>query len=78
MDFDPNAAAAPDGGLFGLPHGPDQARVHVLGVPFEATTSYRAGTSRAPEAILAASVADIVGDASRVVAHCERYLLATI
>lgn len=55
MDFDPNAAAAPDGGLFGLPHGPDQARVHVLGVPFEATTSYRAGTSRAPEAILAAS-----------------------
>lgn len=55
MDFDPDAAATADSGLFGLPHGPDDARVHVLGVPFEATTSYRGGTSRAPEAILAAS-----------------------
>ncbi|MEL6712510.1 MAG: agmatinase family protein [Planctomycetota bacterium] len=55
MDFDPGAASAPDSGIFGLPHGPEDARVHVRGVPFEATTSYRAGTARAPEAVQAAS-----------------------
>lgn len=53
--FDPNAAAAPGSGLFGLPEDPDGARVHVLGVPFDATTSFRKGTARGPEAIRAAS-----------------------
>ncbi len=55
MDFDPNAASTADSGLFGLPHGQADAHVHVLGVPFAATTSYRGGTSHAPAAILAAS-----------------------
>ena len=55
MDFDVNAASPADSGLFGLPHGPGEAHVHVLGVPFEATTSYRPGTGGAPEAVLAAS-----------------------
>jgi len=55
MQFDPDAAAAPGSGLFGLPHGPADAFVHVLPVPFEATTSYRGGTSLGPEAVLAAS-----------------------
>jgi len=55
MDFDPNAASAADSGLFGLPHGRADAHVHVMGVPYEATTSYRGGTAHAPEAILAAS-----------------------
>lgn len=55
MDFDPDAAAAPGSGIYGLPHGPDDALVHVLGVPYEATTSYRGGTSYGPEAVLAAS-----------------------
>lgn len=55
MDFDPNAASGIDSGLFGLPHGPDDARVHVLGMPFEATTSYRGGTAHGPAAVLAAS-----------------------
>lgn len=55
MDFDPGAAAQPGSGIFGLPHAPDEAQVHVLGVPFEATTSYRAGTANGPEAVLAAS-----------------------
>lgn len=53
--FDPNAAAAPDSGIFGLPEDPDGARVHVLGVPFDATTSFRKGTARGPEAIRVAS-----------------------
>ncbi len=55
MHFDPGAASTTDSGLFGLPHGPDDAHVHVMGVPYEATTSYRRGTAHAPEAILAAS-----------------------
>jgi len=54
-EFDPSAAADPDSGIFGLDVSPEQARVHVLGVPFDATTSFRPGTARGPEAILRAS-----------------------
>jgi agmatinase len=53
--FDPGAAAAPDSGIYGLTCTPDEARVHLLPVPFEVTTSYGGGTSRAPAAILEAS-----------------------
>lgn len=54
MSFDPNAAAAPDSGLFGLPDRPD-AEVQLVPVPYAATVSYGGGTERGPEAILAAS-----------------------
>lgn len=54
--FDPNAAAAPDAGIFGLPCAREDSRVILLGVPFDATTSYRPGTARGPEAIRAASM----------------------
>lgn len=53
--FDPNAAAQPGGGLFGLPHDEAEAAVVVLPVAWEATTSYRPGTAGGPTAILAAS-----------------------
>jgi agmatinase len=53
--FDPDAAAAPGSGLFGLPHGPHEAAVWVQPVPFDATTSYRQGTARGPQAVLEAS-----------------------
>ncbi len=53
--FDPNAPAGADAGLYGLPHGVEDAHVVVVPVPFEATVSYRAGTARGPAAILAAS-----------------------
>jgi agmatinase len=53
--FDPSAAAGPDSGLFGLPHGPDDAGVHVLPAPFDATASYRKGAWKGPAAILRAS-----------------------
>lgn len=56
-DFDPDAAAGADADqLFGLPHGVDDARVVVVPVPFEATTSYGRGTAGAPEAVLRASM----------------------
>jgi len=53
--FDPNAAAAPDSGIFGLPNNPRGAHVHVVGVPFDATTSFRKGAAHGPLAILRAS-----------------------
>lgn len=53
--FDPNAAAAPDSGVFGLPHTPDEAAVVLLPIPFEATTSYGGGAVDGPRAILEAS-----------------------
>ena len=54
-DFDPSGAAPSDSGLFGLPHSADEARVHVLPLPFDATTSYRAGAAEGPACILEAS-----------------------
>lgn len=53
--FDPGAAAAPGSGIFGLPHSAAEAAVHVLPVPFDATTSYRKGAARGPAAVLRAS-----------------------
>jgi agmatinase len=53
--FDPDAAASSSSGIYGLPFTPDEAKVIVVPVPFEATTSYGGGASRAPEAVLEAS-----------------------
>jgi agmatinase len=55
MAFDPNAAALPDSGVFGLPFSPDDSKVVLIPVPFEATTSYGGGTADGPKAILEAS-----------------------
>jgi agmatinase len=52
--FDPSSAAR-HGGIYGLPHTPDAARVVLVPVPWEATVSYGTGTSDGPAAILAAS-----------------------
>ncbi|MBI1189761.1 MAG: arginase [Tepidisphaera sp.] len=56
MSFDPDAAAAPGTGIFGLPHSRDDSRVVLIPVPFDATTSYRRGTCDGPNAILHASM----------------------
>ena len=53
--FDPDAAATGDG-LFGLDTKPEQARVVVIPVPFDATTSYRPGTAAGPAHVLQASM----------------------
>ena len=53
--FDPNGAAAEGSGIFGLRHTPESARVVLIPVPFEATTSYGGGTSEGPRAIIQAS-----------------------
>lgn len=51
--FDPDSPA--EGGLYGLPVEPRDARVVVLPVPYEATTSSGHGTSGGPAAVLEAS-----------------------
>lgn len=53
--FDPNAAAAPDSGVFGLPDAAEQAEIHLVPVPFAATVSYGGGAEHGPEAIRQAS-----------------------
>ena len=52
--LDPSSAAAESAGIFGLRHTPRSARVILIPVPFEATTS-SGGTSEGPAAILRAS-----------------------
>ncbi|HSP33776.1 MAG TPA: agmatinase family protein [Thermoanaerobaculia bacterium] len=55
MNFDPDAPAGEDSGIYGLPFTPDQSYVVIVPVPFEATTSYGGGTSKGPKAVLEAS-----------------------
>jgi agmatinase len=55
MTFDPNAAATADSGIFGLPFTPEDSKIVLIPVPYEATTSYGGGTSNGPAAILEAS-----------------------
>jgi len=54
-NFDPNAASAPDSGIFGLSSSEADSAIVLMPVPFAATVSYGGGAERGPEAILAAS-----------------------
>lgn len=54
--FDPNAAAAPDAGIFGLTCERSDAGVVLLPVPFDATTSYGGGAGVGPAVIFDASM----------------------
>jgi agmatinase len=55
VDFDPNALASKDLGIYGLPFDTQTARTVLLPVPWEVTVSYGAGTAVGPESILKAS-----------------------
>jgi agmatinase len=54
--YDPNSVGNPDNNIFGLPTTEDEARLVILPIPWEVTVSYNAGTARAPEHILNASL----------------------
>lgn len=54
VNFDPDSPAACEA-LFGLNHGPEEAKVRVIPAPWEGTVSFAAGTAAAPEAIREAS-----------------------
>lgn len=53
--FDPGNVGVDNGNLFGFPFDYETADMIVMGVPWEVTVSYRAGTAQGPAAILAAS-----------------------
>ncbi len=53
--IDPNAKASSKEGIYGLPFKEHEAKVVYLPIPWDVTTSYQAGTSKGPEAILRAS-----------------------
>jgi agmatinase len=55
MPFDPDAAAKPGSGIFGLPFTREESRLILIPIPFDATTSYGGGASGGPAAILNAS-----------------------
>lgn len=55
MPFDPDAAATPGSGVFGLPFTREESAIVLVPVPFDATTSYGNGTRKGPGAILDAS-----------------------
>jgi agmatinase len=54
-NFDPDAPAGKDAGIYGLPFTAEDSHVVIVPVPFEATTSYGGGTSGGPAAVLEAS-----------------------
>lgn len=54
-DFNPSEAASSEFGIFGLPLTEDEAKVVLLPVPWEATTSYGKGASAGPQLIREAS-----------------------
>src|SRR3990167_10857077 len=55
MQFDANAAAAHDSGIFGLPFSVHESKLILIPIPWEVTTSYGSGTLQGPQAILSAS-----------------------
>lgn len=55
-NYDPNKVSNPNNNIFGLPTNEEDARLIILPIPWEVTVSYGAGTARAPEAILKASM----------------------
>lgn len=55
-EFNPNLVGVKNGNYFGLPYTPEEARLVFLSVPWDVTTSYRAGTHNGPQAMLDASL----------------------
>lgn len=53
--IDPNAKASSKEGIYGLPFKENEAKIVYLPIPWDVTTSYQAGTSKGPGAILKAS-----------------------
>lgn len=55
MNFDPSGTGSYHSGLFGIPTDEKSARIVVIPVPWEVTTSYGGGTAKGPQAVLEAS-----------------------
>ena len=55
-NFDPNAVGNPNNNIFGLPFSEEEARLVIMPIPWEVTVSYNAGTARAPDHMIKASL----------------------
>lgn len=77
-DFDPNAAPGPDAGIFGLPFARERCRLVLLPVPWDLTTSYRAGTAYGPALVLQASAQIDLFDLELGKAYNQGYFLEPI
>ncbi len=55
-NYDPNSVGNPNNNIFGLPSNEEDSSLIIIPIPWEVTVSYGAGTARAPEAILKASL----------------------
>ncbi|ULQ57815.1 agmatinase family protein [Flavihumibacter rivuli] len=54
--YDPNGVGNPNNNIFGLPSTEENARLVIIPVPWEVTVSYSAGTARAADNIMKASM----------------------
>lgn len=54
--FNPNDPGMANGNYFALPYSLEESEIALISVPWDVTTSYRAGTHKGPEAIIDASV----------------------
>lgn len=54
--FNPNELGMANGNYFALPYTTEESEITLVSVPWDVTTSYRAGTHKGPEAIIDASV----------------------
>lgn len=55
LEIDPNGKASSKDGIYGLPFNENEAKIVYFPIPWDVTTSYQAGTSLGPGAILKAS-----------------------
>lgn len=55
-NFNPNEIGMANGNYFALPYKLEESEIALLSVPWDVTTSYRAGTHEGPQAIIDASV----------------------
>lgn len=74
-NFDQNSVSNPNNNIFGLPSNEENADIIIINVPWEVTVSYGAGTARAPEAIMKASLQVDLFDADMPEAWKRGYYL---
>ncbi len=54
--FNPNDIGVANGNFYGLPYSAEESDIVLVSVPWDVTTSYAAGTSQGPQAMLDASL----------------------
>ncbi len=54
--FNPNEPGMANGNYFALPYTNDESEITIISVPWDVTTSYRAGTHRGPDSVMEASL----------------------